>query len=287
MASPPQDTLAHTALFGAFTYGGVWQGMEPVLELESELGRRLDIVHWFTSWDHPFFPEMVEAASRGGRIPLISWQPHTQTVQDIAAGHHDDYVRAWARAAATANGTIYLRPFPEMNGNWTPWNGDPTALRAAWRHIHHLFQQEGATNVRWVFSPNVTDEPRTTTNQLENYYPGHDVVDILALDGYNWGDTRPHIGWRDFDTIFHTAYDRITRLGHQPVWIAEIASSDVGGDKSAWVEQMFATRSYDRIEAIVWFDEDKEADWRIGSDPAVLAAFREALAAGDRLTAER
>ncbi|MFO7546846.1 MAG: hypothetical protein R6W77_15235, partial [Trueperaceae bacterium] len=134
MATPRQDTLAHTALFGAFTYGGVWQGMEPVLELESELGRRLDIVHWFTSWDHPLFPEMVEDASRGGRIPLISWQPHDQSVQAIAAGHHDDYVRTWARAAATANGTIYLRPFPEMNGNWTPWNGDPTALRNAWRH---------------------------------------------------------------------------------------------------------------------------------------------------------
>lgn len=287
MSVPRQDSLAHVAMFGAFTYGGVWQGMEPVLDLEADLGRRLDIVHWFTNWDNPFFPEMAEAASAGGRIPLISWQPHTQSVQDIAAGRYDDYVRTWARAAATAPGTIYLRPFPEMNGDWTPWNGDPQTLVTAWRHIHTLFQQEGATNVRWVFSPNVTDEPRTDTNRLEHYYPGNDVVDILALDGYNWGDTRPHIGWRDFDTIFRTGYDRITHLGTQPVWIAEIASSDVGGDKGAWVEQMFATRDYDRIEAIVWFDENKEADWRIDSDPAVLAAFREALTAGDTVTAER
>ena len=285
--APAEAPRTGTPLIGAYVPSGVWNDLGPLRALEAEIGREFDIAHWYTSWDHAYDPVPVDDVLAHGRIPLISWQPHHQTVQDIAAGHHDDYVRTWARAAATANGTIYLRPFPEMNGNWTPWNGDPTALRAAWRHIHHLFQQEGATNVRWVFSPNVTDEPRTTTNQLENYYPGHDVVDILALDGYNWGDTRPHIGWRDFDTIFHTAYDRITRLGHQPVWIAEIASSDVGGDKSAWVEQMFATRSYDRIEAIVWFDEDKEADWRIGSDPAVLAAFREALAAGDRLTAER
>src|SRR5690606_25557596 len=229
---PPPRTPARRGVLAA----GVWNDLGPLRALEAEIGREFDIAHWYTSWDHAYDPVPVDDVLAHGRIPLVSWQPHHQTVQDIAAGHHDDYVRAWARAAATANGTIYLRPSPEMNGNWTPWNGDPTTLRTAWRHIHHLFQQEGATNVRWVFSPNVTDEPRTTTNQLENYYPGHDVVDILALDGYNWGDTRPHIGWRDFDTIFHTAYDRITQLGEQPIWITEIASSDVGGDKSAWVE---------------------------------------------------
>lgn len=274
MSVPRQDSLAHVAMFGAFTYGGVWQGMEPVLDLEADLGRRLDIVHWFTNWDNPFFPEMAEAASAGGRIPLISWQPHTQSVQDIANGRYDDYVRTWARAAATAPGTIYLRPFPEMNGDWTPWNGDPQALVAAWRHIHAIFDREGATNVRWVFSPNVTDEPRTDTNRLEHYYPGDDVVDILALDGYNWGDTRPHIGWRDFDTIFRTGYDRITHLGNQPFWITEVASAEQGGAKDAWIREMLGATAFPRLQAIVWFNEDKETDWRLESSAASLEAFR-------------
>ncbi|MFO7544023.1 MAG: glycosyl hydrolase, partial [Trueperaceae bacterium] len=157
---------------------------------------------------------------------------------------------------------------------------DPTALRNAWRHIHAIFQQEGATNVRWVFSPNVTDEPRTTTNRLENYYPGHDVVDILALDGYNWGDTRPHIGWRDFDTIFHTAYRRITQLGQQPIWITEVASAEAGGAKGAWIREMLGTTAFPRLRAIVWFNEDKETDWRLESSQASLQAFRSWFAAG-------
>ena len=43
LSSKPLSAYVH---FGAFTYGGVWQGMEPVARLESHLGRRLDVVHW-------------------------------------------------------------------------------------------------------------------------------------------------------------------------------------------------------------------------------------------------
>ncbi len=274
------DVLGDTVMFGAFTYGGVWRGMEPVLELETDLGRRLDIVHWFTNWENPYFPELVEMASQGGRRPLISWQPNRQSMADIAEGVYDEYVREWARGAATAPGLVYVRPFPEMNGNWTNWHGNTDTFRIAWRRVVDLFAEEGADNVRWVFSPNVTDEPRTEENRMEHYYPGADYVDVLALDGYNWGDTRPHIGWRPFADVFAEGYERITLLGEQPVWIAEMASSDEGGDKAAWVEDMFATPGFDRIEALVWFDEDKEADWRITSDVSVLHAFRSALSAG-------
>ncbi|HRQ11205.1 MAG: glycosyl hydrolase [Trueperaceae bacterium] len=281
------QNLESTAMFGAFTYGGIWQGMEPVLRLEMNLGRRLDVVHWFTNWENPYFPELVAMASQGGRRPMISWQNHHQSTADIAAGLYDDYIRGWARGAATAPGVLYVRLFPEMNGSWTPWNGDPDTLVAAWRRVVTLFRQEGASNVRWVFSPNVTDSPRTPENAMERYYPGDNYVDVLALDGYNWGDTLPEVGWRSFGDVFRAGYDRITALGDQPVWLAELASSDEGGDKSAWVRDMFATTGFGRIEALVWFNEDKEADWRIDSDTATLEAFRASLAVGTTTASAR
>lgn len=262
-------------MFGAFTYGGVWQGMQPVLDLESALGRRLDVVHWFMNWDHVYDPRLVASVADGGRAPLISWQPHRQSVQDIAAGRYDEYIRSWARGIRDAPELVYLRPFPEMNGDWVPWNGDPDTLRAAWRRMAHLFDDEGAHNVRWVFSPNVTDEPRTQANRMENYYPGHDVVDILALDGYNWGATRPHIGWRSFETVFTSGYDRITQLGTQPVWLTEVATTEHGGDKAQWIRDMLDSRAFPRVLVIVWFNEDKETDWRLESSPASLASFRD------------
>ncbi len=273
-------------LFGAFTYGGVWSGMEPVLRLEATLGRRLDVVHWFSSWDNAFYPAMVEAVAAGGRAPLISWQPMRQDVRGIADGAYDDYVRGWAQGVAAASVPVFIRPFPEMNGDWVPWNGDPEALRKAWRRMAAIFAEEGAENVRWVFGANVTDEPRGEANRMELYYPGHDVVDVLAMSGFNWGETRPSIGWRSFEQVFERGYERLAALGPQHVWLAEIASSDEGGDKAAWVRDMFLSDAFPRLEAIVWFDEDKEADWRITSSAEVVDAFRAALAPGaDALTA--
>ena len=264
-------------LFGAFTYGGVWRGMEPVFELEIDLGRRLDIVHWFMNWTHEWDDKLVAQAAQGGRFPLISWQPHTQDVKDIASGVYDTYIRSWAQGVKAHGDPVYLRPFPEMNGDWLGWNGQPEALVAAWQRMHYLFEAEGASNVRWVWSPNVTDWPRTRANRMENYYPGEAYVDVLALDGYNFGNTRDWSTWRSFDEVFETGYERVTKLGSQPVWIAEIASAESGGDKGAWIEDMLSSTTFPRIEAIVWFDEQKSADWRLRSSDTALHALREGL----------
>jgi mannan endo-1,4-beta-mannosidase len=264
-------------LIGAYVPSGVWNDLVGLREFERELGGRVDVGHWFTNWDYAYDPVPVRDLHLDGRVPLVSWQPMRQSIADIAAGLHDDYVRSWARGVATADDLVYIRLFPEMNGDWVPWNGDPSAFRAAWRHVAALFAAEGADNVRWVFSPNVTDEPRTDANRMEHYYPGPDVVDVFGLSGYNWGTVRPHIGWRSFEQVFRSGYDRLAAIGEQPIWLTEIASSERGGSKAAWIRAMFravGSAEFARIDAIVWFNEEKEADWRVESSPASLAAFR-------------
>lgn len=264
--------------FGAYTYGGVWSGMQPVLELESAIGRRLDIVHWFMSFSNDWDGDLLAPLGASGRLPLISWQPNNVSVAAIAAGAQDEYIRSWAVGAADYGLPVYLRPFPEMNGNWTSWNGDPENLVSAWRRMVGIFNAEGAHNVSWVWSPNVLDEPRVESNRMELYYPGSDYVDVLALDGYNWGQVRGYIGWQSFAEIVELGYSRITALGSQPLWMAETASAELGGDKGQWVVDMFADSvRFPRLDAIVWFNEDKETDWRINSSAATLASFQDVL----------
>lgn len=275
----PHDPVADAASltpvkFGAYTFGGIWQGAGPVLQLEAELGRRLDIIHWYMNWTHEWDARLFEPFRDGSRIPLISWQSHDKPVHEIAAGQHDAYLRSWAQGVREYGLEVYLRPFPEMNGDWTGWNGDPASLVLAWQHMVELFRAEGATNARWVWSPNVTDEPRTAGNRMELYYPGSEYVDVLALDGFNWGTTRPAIGWRSFEDVFSSAYGRVTALGAQPVWFAETASAEAGGNKAEWVLDMFSTQAFPRLDAIVWFNEDKETDWRVTSSPHALASFQ-------------
>ena len=276
-AEPEADAGRNDLLFGAYTFGGVWQGEEPLRELESRLGRRLDVAQWFMNWSHTWDEQLVRTAARGGRLPLIAWQPKGLDVGRIAAGELDIYLLSWAAGARAYGEPLYLRPFPEMNGNWVDWNGDPEGLKTAWRRMTGIFREAGASEVRWVWSPNVNDQPRSEANRLEHYYPGADVVDVLALDGYNWGTVRSWSDWRSFETIFAEAYARVTALGEQRVWITETACAEQGGDKAAWVRAMFASRAFPKVEAIVWFDENKEADWRINSSGAALTAFRETL----------
>ena len=65
----------------------------------------------------------------------------------------------------------------------------------------------------------------------------------------------------------------------KPMLIGEFASSEAGGDKGAWIRDAFQQirERYTQIRAIVWFDINKETDWRINSSPGSLAAFKDAV----------
>ncbi len=270
---------AGDALIGVYVPSGVWNDQTALHRLETEVGRPFSVAHWFASWDEPYDPVPVDGVLASGRTPLITWQPHDEPVADIARGAYDDLIRAFADGVRDAHGLVYLRPFPEMNGDWVPWNGHPATFVSAWRRMAAIFAAEGANNVRWVWCPNATDQPRTAANRMEAYYPGDDVVDVLALDGYNWGDTRPWSAWRSFEDIFARPYARITAIGPQPVWIAEVASAERGGNKARWIRGMLDSRAFPRLAGVVWFNERKEADWRLESSSASLDAFRDWYAA--------
>jgi beta-mannanase len=265
--------------------------MASAYALEEAIGRRLDVILWYqhwAGWGPDFHPEWVAGAAAGGRIPLLTWeawapgspeQPEFR-LKRIADGVLDAYIERWGRDVAAYDQPLYLRPLHEMNGNWYPWGGtvngnSPRDYVQAWRRMHEIFRHAGATNVRWVWSPCAQDVPRGPTNAFELYYPGAAYVDVLALDGYNWGTSEGGFGgWRSFDQIFAASYARITSLGAQPVWIAETASDTTGGDKSAWVRDMFAAAArYQRLRAIVWFHTLKERDWRATSPADVTTAF--------------
>ena len=66
-----------------------------------------------------------------------------------------------------------------MNSDGYPWsvgaNGNTTEQYvAAWRHVHDVLLHEGATNVRWVWNPDLTYPDRPSYASL---YPGDGYVD--------------------------------------------------------------------------------------------------------------
>lgn len=271
----PRDTrLIGERKIGVFVPEAAWKAAQNVLPLEAELNVTFDIVHWFTHWRAPFEAQPIQKAFALGRAPLITWETDTVSLDDINNGSQDAYIRSWAQGYAELGGEVYIRLFPEMNGDWTPWHGDSGKLKQAWIRIVTLFREEGATNAKWVWSPNVTDEPRTRANQMENYYPGDAYVDLMGIDGYNWGSTRNWSTWTPFEQLFVQAYNRLSTLANKPIWIVETASTEHGGNKAMWIDEMLSSNAFPRVEAVIWFNEEKETDWRLESSQSSAAAFK-------------
>lgn len=61
--------------------------------------------------------------------------------------------------------------------DWYPWaanakGNSPAQFKAAWRRVHDIFADEGATNVGWVFSvDSLTEGTPTSRRALDHYYP--------------------------------------------------------------------------------------------------------------------
>ncbi|HEV2787058.1 MAG TPA: glycosyl hydrolase, partial [Solirubrobacteraceae bacterium] len=289
----PAGASARSLQFGAWTPGDPYNGSTSgASALEAATGRRVDIVNWYQNWGGGSWVSSVQAnvigaVTGGGRTPMLTWEPWvpgagtnqpSYSLARIAAGDFDTYISTWALALKVLGAPVYLRPMHEMNSDWYPWSGaangnSPDHYVQAWRHIVDVFRARGASNVRFVWSPNNIDVP--ASNRMESYYPGASYVDVLAADGYNWGAGTPEFGgWQSFDKVFRDVYDRLRALGPQPIWFAEVATSDDGGDKAAWVRDMFTqAQSMDRLEALVWFNEHKERDWRAAPTPEIAAAF--------------
>ncbi|MGN6698588.1 MAG: hypothetical protein ACTHMR_10540, partial [Thermomicrobiales bacterium] len=76
---------------------------------------------------------------------------------------------------------------------------------------------------------------------------------------------------------YRDSYAALVALTDKPLMISEIACTEDGGDKAAWIKQAFLADLPDlfpRVRAVVWFQERKETDWRVDSSPAALAAYR-------------
>ena len=288
-----QVTRPPRPFLGVATAHAPWQ-LGELGAFEAAVGRSVDLVMWYQDFAHfpNFDPALANSVLDRGAEAMLTWDPwdHTGGVDQpryrlarIIAGDHDEHIRRWARQIAAWNRPLYLRFAHEMNGKWNSWSEGVNGNQAgefvrAWRRVHDLFRNAGATNVKWVWSPNVV---YSNSPPLGPYYPGDSYVDVVGMDGYNWGN---HFSfwkaWLSFEELFGPTIAQVRVLTGKPLMIAETASTELGGDKAAWIRDFFASlRRHPEIVGIVWFNQIKETDWRITSSTAARAAFAEGAAA--------
>lgn len=300
---------ATSARWIGFYQPGAPQSVGPLAAVEGKLGLHVGVTNFFRSIEEKFTDPEVENAAKHGSIPLITLELCDEdnssdvsqsgyTLKKITNGSLDTTLRKYADDARASGHEIWIRPFHEMNGYWYPWCGttntnSPADFVPAWRHVHDIFEQEGATNVKFVWCPNIESLSKNSSggivrdapgNAIANYYPGDDYVDYMALDGYNFSTTLSGVKWRSFSDLFAKPYAALCAVSAtKPIFVAETASVSQGGDKAAWIAEMFRAipQSFPRVVGVDWYNSGNSGrDWPVDSSSVALQAFRTGAANG-------
>jgi hypothetical protein len=123
------------------------------------------------------------------------------------------YVREFARETRAARRPVVLRPLHEGNGGWFWWGGNAADFRALWRLVFALFEEEGVTNVIWLWS--AADLCSGTSCNAAAFYPGDDVVDIFGVDAYFTSSSLPQSATLTLAALANLAADK-------PIMMAEL-----------------------------------------------------------------
>lgn len=231
-------------------------------------------------WDPQFPKDLADKISAIGVTPLVSWEPwepNGNTVQplyslkSIISGKHDTLIKNWATLIRVWGKPIMISFAPEMNGDWRPWGANVNGNKAseypiAYKHVVDIFRAQGVTNVKWVWQANTIYMGAS----IKPFYPGDDYIDYVAVDGYNWDTSSP-------EEVFGVTFDQIKTFTSKPVFIGETGCPEYSG-KAKWITDFFTMIKIRKLVGFVWFQYNKENDWRIDSSTAALNAFRTGIA---------
>jgi len=208
----------YPALFGqdfGFSAPGTWDGINYRQQLVDEAIRRHDegfiiVLMWHAV--RPIEDEPVEfKTSVQGKLTDQQW--HDLVTPGTAINERwksQVDVIAWHLAQLRNAGVPVLwRPYHEMNGNWFWWGQKPgeDGYKKLYRMLYdRLVNFHHLNNLIWIYGAN---EIREGVDPYEKYFPGTDVVDVLATDVYHG--------------TFKSDYDSLLSLANgKPIALAEV-----------------------------------------------------------------
>jgi hypothetical protein len=321
-AAPPLAPSPPGKLYHGFYWGGVGTDTHDptehdvtaadVARYEQAVGSKTTWIYFSNNW---FESRKFPAAMCGwirelGKVPYIRLmlrsdvdQKHAEKTFPLAkiiAGEFDADLHDWAREAKAFGSPVLVEWGTEPNGKWFSWNGvwnggggtGPKHYIEAYRHIVDVMRQENANNLLWVWHVNWFDEPERKWNAFENYFPGADYCDWLALSVYGPITPTTRDSAESFRFKMGDAYPRLTKLAPgKPIIIAEFGCdlhnprvNAANWAKSA-LDDLFSGR-WPAIIGFCWWNEgwqnddhkEHDSDLIILHDPDLTRVFHDELA---------
>lgn len=260
-------------------------------------GRRVATWTIWTNWGHESFRRFPMAAAMSARergaVPFVWWEPLRpgdpsdptySRHRNIIDGLHDDYIREFALDAKRFGSTVLLRFAHQANSDYLPWAWDYSkaddntikTFKLAWRHVHRIFDEVGASNVKFVWSI-ATQTCAGDCLKRPLGYPGDAWVDYMGFTWENWGlagpgSAVPSRPWQPMLKGFKPIVRRLSAVSRKPIVAAAVASGPDGGNKARWVRRGYRAvyRELPRVKAIMYLNVDLSdapayhRDWSLG-----------------------
>jgi hypothetical protein len=278
-----------------------------VSTLERAIGRKFDVIYFFNAIDSGDLPtdDERQAVKNGQTLhinlesrefaksghPEVRWSA-------VAAGDFDTTLSSAAKGLAALHQPFFITFDHEADSKAKiAARGTPAQFVAAWRHIHQVFEQAGATQAIWTwvvtgYPPNFPTVPKL--------YPGNDAVDWISWDPYDSrGCQNGDVGSEPPQTFAEIAkpfYNWLATTGaragislKKPYMISETGSAYDSKDPQASAA-FFASipaglRELPRIRAVTLWDETAgDCNFRVDGISALQPALREAASQLKRLT---
>lgn len=166
---------AYGTLLGASVTGDPAVGYD-LDRVPSVYGRPYASVLVYVSDWHTYVDEtLMKLAKEKGLSLQVAWEPSL----GLSAVVDDNYLRSFAGDLKEYGLPVFLRFAAEMNGDWTPWSGNPDLYIEKFRLVARVMREE-APNVAMVWSPNYYPD-----DNVDAYYPGDQWVDWVGINAYS------------------------------------------------------------------------------------------------------
>lgn len=166
-----------------------------------------------------------------GEVSEEEWKEITTPGTALHAKWRDqaDLIAGYLKQLRDANVPVLWRPYHEMNGVWFWW-GDKRGeegFAKLWQLLFDRFVNfHQLNNLIWVWNANAPrDIPKDEAYHYKDYYPGHEYVDVLATDVYNFDYEQ-----KDYEELLALAEGRVIALGE----VGELPKPEILAAQPQW-----------------------------------------------------
>ena len=278
LAGAEKLTGHYPAVFGqdfGFSAAGTWDGTNFRQQIVDEAIRRHSEGFVITLMWHAVRPvedePVVFEQSIEGRLTEREWQELVTPGMEVHERWKSqvDVIAWFLKQLREASVPVLWRPYHEMNGGWFWWGrqaGESGYRKLCRMLFERLVYFHGLNNLLWVFNAN---EVRENVDPYERYYPGAEVVDVLATDVYRGGFAR-----HDYDELLALAGSKPIALGEvgklpapevlrsQPRWTWFMLWGDPSG---LWAEHQSMQATYEDEQVLT----REKLPWVRGMKPRI------------------